>query len=131
MSLTLKTDPTLTSTVGTNVTYTRQKNQDGKSFYSVLDDSLLTRKKLTVKVTEPKVKSDSPDGHTQGRVELVFSDPITTAGGDPTYNTVRLELSRSVEATDAQINTLIDRVADSIISSGALNAALVENGQPE
>lgn len=131
MSLTLKTDPTIAPTGGTSVVFTKLRGEGNVVYYHVLDDSLLTRKKLKHRLTEPKAKVDSPDGYTQGRNELVISQPITTASGGITYNTVKVELSRSVEATDAQIRTLLDYAFETLSSTGAFNSAFVDNGHPE
>lgn len=117
--ITVQSPVTLTPSGGTNVVYTKvRQNGDTHQFQCLDDSDMRTRRSLDVKVSLAKPSKNAPNGYTQNRVLFYFKDPILLANGSITVNGNRSELHFDVESSDAQLQALLDKQGYSMSTSG-------------
>jgi hypothetical protein len=66
------------------------------------DTEYLTQKRLFVKVKEPRVQSNAPNGYTQGRYHVELHVPLELDNGSRTVNKLTMELSCDIETSIAE-----------------------------
>jgi hypothetical protein len=119
-SIAFKSGATLPLTGGTTDPIMSGGQSFDKSLLLFTDDvSQQTQRTAEFSVKRSKVSSNSPDGSTQARRSIVMKFPKLLANGSYTVNTVRLELSASVESVAADISEMRLYMASAIIDSEA------------
>lgn len=116
MSITLKIDPTLSSTGGTDVTFDFQTQSGNLRFFEVSSDPLLSKRKLRSTVNPPKISAGRPGGYTKAVSDVTVITPFTCADGARDENYYGLSVKRNVETTDAEVSTNLKLLAQYIIS---------------
>lgn len=98
-------DGTIAVTGGTATAFTRLSGDNTSAKASFDGTDFLSRLMAVFTRKEPKVNAGSPDGYTQIRRNVYLKIPRTLASGALTYDTVKVEIARSVETTSAQLAT--------------------------
>jgi hypothetical protein len=102
-SITLKTGATYPQTDGTAQTHADAGGDlNQRRLYTTVEESLL-QKSVDFTVTRAKENASSPSGYTQNRRKVFLRLPAILASGARNVDTLSIELSTSVEATDAEI----------------------------
>lgn len=65
------------------------------------DANFITRRTIDFQVKDPVASAAAPGGYTQARETVLLKVPMTLANGKRTVNTLRIELSRDPELTEA------------------------------
>lgn len=106
MTIILKSGATLSTTGGTDSTFTRNGiNPDFKDL-SIIDERLRPSMTVTNKVSV--ASAQAPDGYTQSRTSLIIRVPKTLANSKITINTIRLEIAYDPQTTDAERENLLE-----------------------
>lgn len=98
-------DGSVATTGGTATAFTRLSGDNTSAKASFDGTDFLSRLTAVFTRKEPKVNAGSPDGYTQIRRSVYLKIPRTLASGALTYDTVKVEIARSVETTAAQLTT--------------------------
>lgn len=109
-AISIKTDATDKVAKTTGITKVIAKMSDSVGFTDlVVDTSVPFMEQVGVTFTskKPVKNSSSPDGYTKHRCTLVIRKPIEVSTGIYTMDTLRIEKSSSVLATDADKTEMI------------------------
>lgn len=98
-------DGTIGVTGGTATAFTRISGDLNQANVVFDGTTILSRTEGVFARKSPKVSSSSPDGYTQARRSVLLKIPQVLADGSLTYDTVKIEMSRSVETTAADVLT--------------------------
>ena len=118
ISSTVLVDGTVSATGGTSRTF-KSLGDNGSEHKMFIDESLSysLRKEVDFSTRAPKVSPSAPGGYTQGRRKAFIRIPRTFANGNRTVDTVMMEVSTDVEATDAEIQTYLGIAAQVLTDS--------------
>lgn len=130
MSLTLKSNPTISFTGGTDVVFTESTRVNNVVNYLVAADPMTARRTLKSSVVEPKGQPTAPGGFTQAKNTVTLLVPKVLANGNTTFNKIELLLSVDRETSDAERVSLIDMILQAAGPSGAFRNALMDSVQP-
>jgi hypothetical protein len=107
----IKTAPTsIATTGGTDLTYASLGNSAPGvlELYVPADTDFRIRRSLTVSIKSPKLSVNAPNGYTQQRVKMLYRKPKLLANGKYTVQTCTVEVAYDIEASQADIQDLID-----------------------
>lgn len=114
-------DGTIGVTGGTATAFTRISGDNTSAKASFDGTGFLSRSEGVFSVKSPKPSASSPDGYTQARRVVLVKRPKVLANGSLTYDTVKIEISRSVETTAAELATH-KGIASQILSDADFDA---------
>lgn len=99
---------TFAASGGTSTSIKTKTNVDKHVVYVDDGSSLKDQKTVEFSTRESKPSVGSPDGFTQARNHAFIKVPRTLSNGARTFDTLRIELSRSVEATDTDVIGILE-----------------------
>jgi hypothetical protein len=109
----LVTAPTsIVVTGGTALAFASSGLVDGVNpLFVSADTDFRTRRTLTISAKPAKPSPSAPNGYTQLRMSAIYRKPKTLANGKITVNTLKAEMAYDVETTQAEIQELVDILA--------------------
>lgn len=78
-------------------------SDDKLVMYATADTDLRTRRTIEFTAKLQKVSASAPNGYTQPRCTVYLRFPQTLANGITTVDTLKIELARDVETTQAEV----------------------------
>jgi hypothetical protein len=81
------------------------------------DTDFRTRRTVTAKVSAPKVSSGAPNGYTQARNQMTLRFPRVLANGKYTVDTMRIELARDVETSEANVAEMLLQAGQALLDT--------------
>lgn len=104
-NMSLLSATTVSASGGTALTYLpgNGASDDKLVMYVTADTDLRSRRTCDFTVKPPKPSATAPNGFTQPRCTVYHRFPQTLANGLTTYDTLKIELARDVETTQAEV----------------------------
>jgi hypothetical protein len=101
-------DGTVSATGGT-ATSLKTKGQDLGKISCIFDDGseFINQSTVLFQATDPKVKTNTPNGYTQARSVATIHVPLVLDNGNTTKNSLSITLSVDHESTDAEVETML------------------------
>jgi hypothetical protein len=79
--------------------------------------TFLDRSEAAFSVSEPKIKTDAPNGYTQQRCTMKLKFPLALDNGNSTFNTVEVKVSYDPETTASEVAEMCGEAAQFLVSS--------------
>lgn len=113
---------TISPTGGTATTFASAGIQNSVQTLNNNDDTdLRTRRQIVASTKSPSVLASAPNGYTQARNSVTIKWPQTLTNGKVSVDTMRIELSRDVETTQAEVLEYLKQGAQVLIDSDFLD----------
>jgi len=106
---------TVSTTGGTSMSLVPFLQEGPKiTLHNTADTDFRLRRKMVCTASEPRKEVTAPNGYTQRRTKIRYNYPKLLANGKLTVNSVEITVSSDIEATDTEIQQLLDVGAQSL-----------------